>query len=180
VRQTSQLLRTGVDALIGLAEAGLHGSAQERLLASLAKTYQIASLTPLAQLFLRTIASRESDISSAALGRRPRAVYAAGFHQPPSGLVNGVNRAVTFFWKSLAISTLNVGMVRLVRLVRSEGGRIWCVAAISIGLFRVAKAWTALRGEQRFHAGSSAAVDRVLDTVAADHVSIAPPSPTMN
>ena len=67
VRQTSQLLQTGVDALIGFAEAGLHGSAQERLLAPLAKTYQLASLTPLAQLFLRTIASRESDISSAAL-----------------------------------------------------------------------------------------------------------------
>jgi hypothetical protein len=67
VRQTSQLLQTGVDALIGFAEAGLHGSAQERLLAPLAKTYQQASLTPLAQLFLRTIASRESDISSAAL-----------------------------------------------------------------------------------------------------------------
>jgi hypothetical protein len=67
VRQTSQLLQTGVDALIGFAEAGLHGSAQQRLLAPLAKTYQLASLTPLAQLFLRTIASRESDISSAAL-----------------------------------------------------------------------------------------------------------------
>jgi hypothetical protein len=61
------LLQTGVDALIGFAEAGLHGSAQERLLAPLAKTYQLASLTPLAQLFLRTIASRESDIASAAL-----------------------------------------------------------------------------------------------------------------
>jgi hypothetical protein len=67
VRQTSQLLQTGVDALIGFAEAGLHGSAQERLLAPLAKTYQLASLTPLAQLILRTIASRESDIPSAAL-----------------------------------------------------------------------------------------------------------------
>jgi hypothetical protein len=67
VRQTSQLLQTGVDALIGLAEAGLHGSAKERLLAPLAKTYQLASLTPLTQLFLRTIASRESDIPAAAL-----------------------------------------------------------------------------------------------------------------
>jgi hypothetical protein len=67
VRQTSQLLQTGVDALIGFAEAGLHGSAQERLLAPLAKTYQLASLTPLAQLFLRTIASGENDVSSAAL-----------------------------------------------------------------------------------------------------------------
>jgi hypothetical protein len=67
LRQTSQLLQTGVDALIGFAEGGLHGSAQERLLAPLAKTYQLASLTPLAQLFLRTIASRESNISSAAL-----------------------------------------------------------------------------------------------------------------
>jgi len=67
VRQTSQLLQTGIDALIGFAEAGLHGSAQERLLAPLANTYQLASLTPLAQLFSRTIASRESDISSAAL-----------------------------------------------------------------------------------------------------------------
>jgi hypothetical protein len=67
LRQTSQLLQTGVDALIGFAEAGLHGSAQERLLAPLAKTYQLASLTPLAQLILRTIASRESDFPSAAL-----------------------------------------------------------------------------------------------------------------
>ena len=67
VRQTSQLLQTGVDALIGFAEAGLHGSARQRLLVPLAKTYQLASLTPLAQLFLRTIASREGDISSAAL-----------------------------------------------------------------------------------------------------------------
>jgi hypothetical protein len=67
VRQTSRLLQTGVDALIGFAEAGLQGSAQERLLALLAKTYQLASLTPLAQLFLRTIASRDRDISSAAL-----------------------------------------------------------------------------------------------------------------
>jgi hypothetical protein len=67
VRQTSQLLQTGVDALIGFAEAGLHGSTQERLLAQLAKTYQLASLPPLAQLFLRTIASRDNDTSSAAL-----------------------------------------------------------------------------------------------------------------
>ena len=67
VRQTSQLLQSGVDALIEFAEAGLHGSAQERLLAPLAKTYQLASLTPLAQLFSRTIASRENDISPAAL-----------------------------------------------------------------------------------------------------------------
>src|SRR5260221_6059764 len=67
VRQTTQLLQTGVDALIDFAEAGLHGSAQERLLAPLAKTYQLASLTPLAQLFLRTLPSRENDIPSAAL-----------------------------------------------------------------------------------------------------------------
>jgi len=67
VRQTSQLLQAGVDALIGFAEAGLHGSAQERLLAPLVKIYQFASLAPLAQLFLRTIASRESDTPSAAL-----------------------------------------------------------------------------------------------------------------
>jgi hypothetical protein len=67
VRQTSQLLQAGVDALIGFAEAGLHGSAQERLLAPLAKTYQLASLAPLAQLFTRTIASREADTASAAL-----------------------------------------------------------------------------------------------------------------
>ena len=66
-RQTSQLLQTGIDALIGFAEAGLHGSDRERLLAPLAKTYQLASLSPLAQLFSRTIASRESDIPSAAL-----------------------------------------------------------------------------------------------------------------
>jgi hypothetical protein len=67
VRQTSRLLQAGVDALIDFAEAGLHGSAQERLLAPLAKTYQLASLTPLAQLFSRTTASRENDISPAAL-----------------------------------------------------------------------------------------------------------------
>jgi hypothetical protein len=67
VRQTSQLLQGGLAALIGYAEAGLHRSAQERLLAPLAKTYQLASLTPLAQLFSRTIASRDTDISSAAL-----------------------------------------------------------------------------------------------------------------
>ena len=67
MRQTSQLLQAGVDALIGFAEAGLHGSAQERLLAPLAKTYQLASLAPLAQLFARTIASREADTASAAL-----------------------------------------------------------------------------------------------------------------
>ena len=67
VRQTSQLLQSGVDALIDFAEAGLHGSAQERLLAPLAKTYQLASLPPLAQLFSRTVASRENDISPAAL-----------------------------------------------------------------------------------------------------------------
>ena len=46
VRQTSRLLQTGVDALIGFAEAGLHGSAQERLLAPLAKTYQLAVADP--------------------------------------------------------------------------------------------------------------------------------------
>ena len=66
-RQTSQLLQTGIDALIGFAEAGLKGSAQERLLAPLAKTYQLASLNPLAQLFSRTTESREGDIPPAAL-----------------------------------------------------------------------------------------------------------------
>jgi hypothetical protein len=67
VRQTSQLLQSGLDALIGFAEAGLHGPAQQRLLVPLAKTYQLASLTPLAQLFSRTIASGKSEASSAAL-----------------------------------------------------------------------------------------------------------------
>jgi hypothetical protein len=67
VRQTSQFLQAGVDALIGFAESGLHGSAKERLLTPLAKTYQLASLTPLAQLISRTIASSESDTASAAL-----------------------------------------------------------------------------------------------------------------
>ena len=67
VRQTAQLLQGGVDALIGFAEAGLHASAQERLLAPLAKSYQLASLTPLAQLVSRTIASRGNETSSAAL-----------------------------------------------------------------------------------------------------------------
>jgi hypothetical protein len=66
-RQTSRLLQAGVDALIGFAEAGLHDSPRERLLAPLAKTYQLASLPPLAQLFLRTVESRESDIAPAAL-----------------------------------------------------------------------------------------------------------------
>jgi hypothetical protein len=67
VRQTNQLLQSGLNALIGFAEAGLHGPAQERLLVPLAKTYQLASLTPLAQLFSRTIASGESEAASAAL-----------------------------------------------------------------------------------------------------------------
>jgi hypothetical protein len=67
VRQTSRLLQAGVDALIGFAEAGLHGSARERLLAPLAKTYQLASLPPLAQLFSRTIEGRDNDIPPAAL-----------------------------------------------------------------------------------------------------------------
>jgi len=67
MRQTSRLLQSGVDALIGFAEAGLHGSARERLPAPLAKTYQLASLTPLAQLVSRTIASGEADTASAAL-----------------------------------------------------------------------------------------------------------------
>lgn len=66
-RQTSQLLQAGVDALIGFAEAGLHGSARERLLAPLAKTYQLASLPPLAQLFSRTIEGHDNDIPPAAL-----------------------------------------------------------------------------------------------------------------
>ncbi|MDH6258079.1 SWIM zinc finger domain-containing protein [Bradyrhizobium sp. BR13661] len=67
VRQTTQLLQTGVDALISFAEAGLHASAQQKLLAPLAQTYQLASLNPLAQLFLRTLASREGDVPPAAL-----------------------------------------------------------------------------------------------------------------
>jgi hypothetical protein len=67
VRQTSQLLQAGVDALVGFAEAGLHGSAGERLLAPLAKTYRLASLPPLAQLFSRTIQGRDNDIPPAAL-----------------------------------------------------------------------------------------------------------------
>jgi hypothetical protein len=67
VRQTSQLLQSGVDALIGVAEAGLHASARERLLAPLAKTYQLASLGPLAQLFSLTAASGDGDTSAAAL-----------------------------------------------------------------------------------------------------------------
>ncbi|MCA6117258.1 SWIM zinc finger family protein [Bradyrhizobium sp. WSM 1738] len=67
MRQTTQLLQAGIDALISFAEAGLHGSARERLLAPLAKTYQLASLPPLAQLLLRTIESSESDISPTAL-----------------------------------------------------------------------------------------------------------------
>jgi hypothetical protein len=67
VRQTTQLLQAGVAALIGFAAAGLHGSARERLLAPLARTYQLASLPPLAQLFSRTVESRESDIPPAAL-----------------------------------------------------------------------------------------------------------------
>lgn len=67
VRQTSQLLQAGVDALIGFAEAGLHGSAGERLLAPLAHTYRLASLPPLAQLFSRTIEGRDNDVPPAAL-----------------------------------------------------------------------------------------------------------------
>ncbi|VIO75998.1 SWIM zinc finger family protein [Bradyrhizobium ivorense] len=67
VRQTSRLLQGGVDALIGFAEAGLHASARERLLAPLAGTYQLASLGPLAQLFARTAANGDRDTSAAAL-----------------------------------------------------------------------------------------------------------------
>lgn len=67
VRQTSRLLQSGVDALIGFAEAGLHASARERLLVPLAKAYQLASLDPLAQLLSRTVASRDNEAASAAL-----------------------------------------------------------------------------------------------------------------
>ncbi|QOZ26472.1 SWIM zinc finger family protein [Bradyrhizobium sp. CCBAU 51753] len=67
VRQTSLLLQGGVDALIGFAEAGLHTTARERLLAPLAGTYQLASLGPLAQLFARTAANGDRDTSAAAL-----------------------------------------------------------------------------------------------------------------
>ncbi|GKQ50474.1 SWIM zinc finger family protein [Bradyrhizobium sp. Ce-3] len=68
MRQTSQLLGNGVDALIGFAESGLHASARERLLVPLAKTYQLASLDPLAQLLSRTTAtSHNNDTASAAL-----------------------------------------------------------------------------------------------------------------
>ncbi|MCA6125832.1 SWIM zinc finger family protein [Bradyrhizobium sp. WSM 1704] len=67
VRQTARLLQGGLDALIGFAEAGLHASARDRLLAPLAKTYQLASLAPLAHLVSRTIASHDSDTSAAAL-----------------------------------------------------------------------------------------------------------------
>jgi len=56
----AEISPSSLDALIALAEAGLHVSARERLLAPLARTYQLASLAPLAQLFSRTAAMRET------------------------------------------------------------------------------------------------------------------------
>jgi hypothetical protein len=56
----AEISPSSLDALIALAEAGLHASARERLLAPLARTYQLASLAPLAQLFSRTAAMRET------------------------------------------------------------------------------------------------------------------------
>ena len=53
----AEISPSSLDALIALAEAGLHASARERLLAPLARTYQLA---PLAQLFSRTAAMRET------------------------------------------------------------------------------------------------------------------------
>ncbi|MEA2913254.1 MAG: hypothetical protein QOJ15_5335, partial [Bradyrhizobium sp.] len=40
----AEISPSSLDALIALAEAGLHASARERLLAPLARTYQLASL----------------------------------------------------------------------------------------------------------------------------------------
>jgi hypothetical protein len=52
----------------GCPEAGSFDDGSfDGAIARLAKTYQLAALTPLAQLLLRTIANREGDISSAAL-----------------------------------------------------------------------------------------------------------------
>src|SRR5258705_6832703 len=57
----AEISPSSLDALIALAEAGLHASARERLLAPLARTYQLASLAPLAQLtsryYLRSISA---------------------------------------------------------------------------------------------------------------------------
>jgi hypothetical protein len=40
----AEISPSSLDALIALAEAGLHASARERLLAPLARTYQLAPL----------------------------------------------------------------------------------------------------------------------------------------
>jgi hypothetical protein len=79
VRQTSALLQAGVDALIGFAEAGLNDSARDRLLPPLAKTYQLAALAPLAQLFARIIAGHEGDTASAALAAAQGLFTVQGF-----------------------------------------------------------------------------------------------------
>ena len=58
----AEISLSSLDALIALAEAGLHASARERLLA---RTYQLASLVPLAQLTSRYYArSISAGISS--------------------------------------------------------------------------------------------------------------------
>ena len=57
----AEISPSSLDALIALAEAGLHASARERLLAP----YQLASLAPLAQLTSRYyVRSISAGISS--------------------------------------------------------------------------------------------------------------------
>ena len=61
----AEISPSSLDALIALAEAGLHVPARERLLAPLARTYQLASLAPLAQLTSRYyVRSISAGISS--------------------------------------------------------------------------------------------------------------------
>jgi len=61
----AEISPSSLDALIALAEAGLHASAGERLLAPLARTYQLAPLAPLAQLTSRYyVRSISAGISS--------------------------------------------------------------------------------------------------------------------
>ena len=54
----AEISPSSLDALIALAEAGLHASARERLLAPLARTCQLASLAPLtSRYYVRSISA---------------------------------------------------------------------------------------------------------------------------
>ena len=60
----AEISPSSLDALLALAEAGLHASARERLLAPLARTYQLASLAPLALTSRYYVRSISAGISS--------------------------------------------------------------------------------------------------------------------